>query len=87
MIKVGDKLCCYKSECGSSILTCGSLYEIISIDIDTDYMRLCILDDNDENSFFTINKDNFGLSYKNWFYLKDISYERKIKILEIEHNI
>jgi len=87
MIKIGDKLCCYKSECCSSILTCDSSYEIISVDFDTDYIRLCIFDDNEIMSFFTINKDKFGLSYKNWFYLKDISYERKIKILEIEHNI
>ena len=88
MIKVGDKLCCYKSSCVTTILRCGSLYEIIYIDtIDNDNLRLCIIDDNDVHSYYTIYPDKCGLSYKNWFYLKDISEERKRKILEIEHNI
>jgi hypothetical protein len=85
MLKIGDKLCCYKSECGSSILTCDSSYEIINIEIDVDYIRLCIFDDNYKTKFFTINKDEYGLSYENWF--TEIKECRKNKLLEIENNI
>jgi len=77
-MKAGDKLYCHSIN-NMSTLTTGNIYTILRI---SDVL-LYIKNDYGGILSLTIDVDNNGLSYKNWFIDQSVIRKRKLKQLNL----